>query len=95
MLELHFRHASTTAHQVALKYVNFGATWRPNQNRQVLKFPICCRYIQGILNGGNRVSVSSLVQAGETGKFTSKLTGGTNICQIWRHLVAKPKTSSP
>ena len=61
MLEPRFRRASTTAHQVAQTYVNFGATWRPDQKRQVLEILICCEYIQGLSNDGNRVSVSVLV----------------------------------
>ena len=61
MLEPHFRRTSTTAHQMAQIYVNFGAIWRPDQKRQDLEFPMCCRYIQGLSNGGNRVSVSFLV----------------------------------
>ena len=61
MLELRFRRASTTAHQVAQINVNFGATWRPDQKRQDLEFPISCRYIQGLSNSGNQVSVAFLV----------------------------------
>ena len=61
MLELHFRQVSTNAHQVAQIYVTFAATWRPDQNRKVLEIPICCRYNQGLSNGGNLVSVSFLV----------------------------------
>ena len=74
MLEPHFRQASTTAHQVALIFVNFGVNWRPDQKRQDLEFPICCRYIRGLSNSGNRVSVSFLFKAGETAKLTSVLT---------------------
>ena len=66
MLELHFRRASTTAHQVAQIYVKLGAIWRPDQKRQDLEFPICCRYIQGLSDSGNGVAVSFLVYAGET-----------------------------
>ena len=61
MLEPHFRRISTTAHQVAQINVKFGAIWRPDQKGQDLEFPICYRYIQGLSNGGNRISVSFLV----------------------------------
>ena len=44
-------------------YVKFAAIWRPDQKRQDLEFPMCRRYIQGLSNGGNRVSVSFLVEA--------------------------------
>ena len=61
ILEPHFRRASTTAQQVAQIYVKFGVIWRPDQKRQDLEFPMCCRYIQGLSNAGIRVSVSFLV----------------------------------